>query len=160
MTVERDTRSGDSAPDITITDVREARQRIAAIARRTPLVHSAELSARTGSAVWLKLENLQETGSFKVRGAANRMLQLTDEERARGVITVSTGNHGRAVAYVARRLGIPAVICTSERVPASKLQAIRASGCGGCRPWGELRRGGPALVAAGARAWTRPHRGV
>ena len=128
MTVERDTRSGDSAPDVTITDVREARRRIAAIARRTPVVHSAELSERAGSPVHLKLECLQVTGSFKVRGAANRMLQLTAEEKARGVVTVSTGNHGRAVAYVAGRLGIPAVVCMSERVPADKVERIRALG--------------------------------
>jgi threonine dehydratase len=109
-------------------DVRGARERIAGLVRRTPLIRSSALSERAGTAVWLKLESLQETGSFKVRGAANRMLQLSDEERARGVITVSTGNHGRAVAYVAGRLGIPAVICTSKRVPASKLQAIRGLG--------------------------------
>jgi len=119
---------GSSASRPTLREIVEARERIAAIARRTPAIRSRALSERAGTAVWLKLENLQETGSFKVRGAANRMLQLTDEERARGVITVSTGNHGRAVAYVARRLGMPAVICTSERVPTSKLQAIRGLG--------------------------------
>jgi threonine dehydratase len=119
---------GLSASHPTLREIFEARERIAAIARRTPVVRSTALSERAGTAVWLKLENLQETGSFKVRGAANRMLRLSDEERARGVITVSTGNHGRAVAYVAHRLGIPAVICTSDRVPTSKLQAIRALG--------------------------------
>ena len=117
-----------STSRLALRDIREARERIASIARRTPLIRSAALSERAGTAVYLKLENLQETGSFKVRGAANRMLQLTADEKARGVITVSTGNHGRAVAYVAGRLGIPAVICMSERVPASKEEAIRALG--------------------------------
>ena len=120
--------TGVSLPGVTFSDIRDARERIAPIARRTPLVYSAALSERAGTAVHLKLENLQETGSFKVRGAANRMLQLTAEEKARGVVTVSTGNHGRAVAYVASRLGIPAVICMSERVPTSKVEAIRALG--------------------------------
>jgi len=105
-----------------------ARERIAPIARRTPLIRSAALGERAGTSVYLKLENMQETGSFKIRGAANRMLQLTDDEKARGVITVSTGNHGRAVAYVAGRLGVPAVICMSERVPKGKREAIRALG--------------------------------
>jgi threonine dehydratase len=114
--------------NVTLRDISRARERIAPIARRTPLVYSAALSERAGTPVHLKLENLQETGSFKVRGAANRMLQLTAEEKAEGVVTVSTGNHGRAVAYVAGRLGIPAVICMSERVPASKVEAIRALG--------------------------------
>ena len=117
-----------STSSLTLRDIHEARERIAPIARRTPLVYSAALSERAGTAVHLKLECLQVTGSFKVRGAANRMLQLTAEEKARGVVTVSTGNHGRAVAYVAGRLGIPAVICMSERVPAGKVEAIRALG--------------------------------
>ena len=128
MTSERDVRTGTSGPEVTVADVRQARQRIAAIVRRTPLIRSAALSERTGASVHLKLESLQETGSFKVRGAANLMLQLSNAEKARGVITVSTGNHGRAVAYVARRLGIPAVICMSERVPRQKEEAIRALG--------------------------------
>jgi threonine dehydratase len=117
-----------SNPDVTLRDVLRARERIAPIARRTPLIHSAALSERAGTSVYLKLENIQETGSFKIRGAANRMLQLTADEKARGVITVSTGNHGRAVAYVAGRLGVPAVICMSKRVPTSKEEAIRALG--------------------------------
>jgi threonine dehydratase len=113
---------------VTLRDIIRARERIAPIARRTPLIRSAALSERAGTSVHLKLESLQETGSFKVRGAANRMLQLSADEKSRGVITVSTGNHGRAVAYVARRLGIPAVICMSERVPRQKEEAIRALG--------------------------------
>jgi threonine dehydratase len=123
-----DRSTGASLPGVTFSDIRHARERIASIVRRSPLVYSAALSERAGTPVHLKLENLQETGSFKVRGAANRMLQLTAEEKTQGVVTVSTGNHGRAVAYVASRLGIPAVICMSERVPAGKVEAIRGLG--------------------------------
>lgn len=82
-----------------------------------------------GPGVALKLESLQPTGSFKVRGAANRILSLGPAERERGVVTASTGNHGRAVAHVAKHLGIPATICISEGVPAGKVAALRALGC-------------------------------
>jgi len=114
--------------DPTLRDIHLARQRIAGLARRTPLIRSAGLSERVGAAVYLKLESLQETGSFKIRGAANKLLSLTADERARGVVAVSSGNHGRAVAYVAQQLGVRAVICVSERVPAGKVEAIRRLG--------------------------------
>ena len=114
--------------DVTMLDVYLARQRIASIARRTPLVHSPLLTESVGSSVYLKLESLQETGSFKIRGAANKMLTLTAEEKAAGVVTGSSGNHGRAVAYVASRLGVNAVICVSARVPSSKVDAVRRFG--------------------------------
>ena len=117
-----------STDDVTLRDVYLARQRVATLARKTPLLLSPLLSERAGGEVYLKLENLQETGSFKLRGATNRVLGLTDEEKARGVITVSSGNHGRAVSYVAGRLGINAVVCLSERVPGNKVQAIRQLG--------------------------------
>jgi len=86
------------------------------------------LTDLVGASVYLKLESLQQTGSFKIRGAANKMLSLTDHEKARGVITVSSGNHGRAVSYIAKRLGINAVICMSCRVPSNKVEAIRSLG--------------------------------
>ena len=114
--------------DPTPRDIELAGRRIAGLIRRTPLFHSTGLSERAGGPVYLKLESLQQTGSFKIRGAANKLLGLTAKERARGVIAVSSGNHGRAVAYVARRLGVRAVICVSERVPAGKLEAIRRLG--------------------------------
>jgi threonine dehydratase len=113
---------------LTMRDVYLARRRIDGIARRTPLVHSPSLSKCAGGTILLKLENLQATGSFKIRGAANRMFMLSHEERSRGVITVSSGNHGRAVAFVAGQLGIRAVVCVSERVPISKVAAIRELG--------------------------------
>ena len=115
-------------PIVTLHDVYMARQRIADIATRTPLIHSPRLAELVGSPVYLKAESLQQTGSFKIRGAANRMLNLTDEERSRGVIAVSSGNHGRAVSYIAKLLGINVVICLSNRVPSNKVKAIASLG--------------------------------
>jgi len=117
-----------SNPDVTIRDVYKARQKIANIATKTPLISSPWLTEVVGASVYLKLECLQKTGSFKIRGAANKMLSLAADEKERGVITVSSGNHGRAVSYVARQLGIKAVICMSERVPSSKVEAIKRLG--------------------------------
>jgi threonine dehydratase len=88
------------------------------------LRRSDALSAAVGSEVWLKLESEQVTGSFKVRGAANALLQLNDEQRRAGVVAVSSGNHGRAVAHVAAELGIAATICLTSRVPDVKVAAI------------------------------------
>lgn len=115
-------------PNVTLQDIYRARQKIAPVVRRTPLMASPALSERTGARIWLKAENLQETGAFKLRGATNKLLSLSPEEQARGIITVSTGNHGRAVAYVARRLDVPAVICLSEAVPPNKIKALRQLG--------------------------------
>lgn len=116
------------AADMTMRDVYLARQRIAPLVRTTPLIRSPILSERVGSAVYLKPECLQETGSFKIRGAANNMVSLTTKEKARGVVTVSTGNHGGAVSYVGGQLGIKAVICVPEGVPSNKLEAIKGLG--------------------------------
>ncbi len=113
---------------LTARRIHEARRRIRGIAQRTPLLHSPALSAALPGEVFLKLESVQETGSFKLRGAVNRMAVLAPEERRRGVITVSTGNHGRAVAYAAHRMGIPAVVCLTDRVPEVKRRAIAALG--------------------------------
>jgi len=113
---------------VTLRDIYLARQAIAPFVRRTPLVYSAALSAHTGAKVYLKLENQQETGAFKLRGAANRLTALTATEQQRGVVTVSTGNHGRAVAYVAQRLGIRAVICVPDLVLPHKVAAMRSLG--------------------------------
>jgi len=113
---------------ITMRDVYLAKQRIAPIALRTPLISSPLLSERTHTSVLLKLENLQKTGSFKIRGAANKLLSLTNDEKARGVLAVSTGNHGRAVSYVAETLGLRAVICLAEGVPQNKVDALRRLG--------------------------------
>jgi threonine dehydratase len=110
--------------DPNLDDILAARGRIAHLIRPTPLLPAPEL----GDGVVLKAECLQETGSFKVRGAANTLLSLDDHERRAGVVAVSSGNHGRAVAFVAAGLGIPATVCVSERVPATKQKAIRSLG--------------------------------
>jgi len=116
------------ADHVTLRDIYLARRRIAPLAKRTPLVPSPLLSELVGASVHLKLENLQETGSFKIRGASNNILSLSDDQKARGVMTISTGNHGRAVSYVARREGVRAVICIPEGTPSNKVEGIRALG--------------------------------
>ena len=115
-------------PPLGLADVYAARQRLAGLVRRPPLQPSPALSAIAGGEVRLKLECLQETGSFKLRGATNKLASLDAEARARGVIAVSTGNHGRAVAFAAKRLGVRAVVCLSRLVPENKVRAIRDLG--------------------------------
>jgi len=114
---------------VTVEGVLAARDRIRPVVLKTPTIASPPLSRITGSRVSLKIEGVQPTGSFKVRGAASKILSLDDDERARGVVTASTGNHGRAVAYVGSKLGIPAAVCVSDRVPAGKLANLEALGC-------------------------------
>ena len=114
--------------EVTIHDIHRARQRIETLVRRTPLIPSPALAEAVGASVHLKAESLQETGSFKIRGSANKILALALEQRDRGVITVSTGNHGRAVSYVAGELGVGAVICMSNLVPEHKVKAIKSLG--------------------------------
>ena len=113
-------------------DVYLARQRIELLVRRTPMEYSPSLSQRLGVAVYLKLESQQITGSFKLRGASNAVAQLSAEEKTRGVVAASTGNHGRALAYAASRQGVKATICLSHLVPANKVQAIRDLGAEVC----------------------------
>lgn len=115
-----------------LNDIFLARQRIESLVRRTPLNYSPSLSLRLGVPVYLKLESLQLTGSFKLRGASNAVAQLTPEQKALGVVAASTGNHGRALAYAASRQGVKATICLSRLVPANKVQAIRALGADVC----------------------------
>ncbi len=107
-----------------LAEVLAARERIAGIARITPLRPATGLDGE----ILLKLENRQVTGSFKVRGAANKILALDEADRRRGLVAVSSGNHGRAVAHVAARVGVPATICLTNRVPAEKVAAIEAEG--------------------------------
>jgi threonine dehydratase len=109
-------------------DFEGAHAAVAGIARKTPLLEDPELSERLGRPVFVKAECLQVTGSFKVRGAAARLSALTPTERAQGVVACSSGNHGRAVAHVAQRLGIPATVCVPEWVDSVKLGGIRAAG--------------------------------
>ncbi len=121
-------------------DFAAARARIAHQIWPTPVVPVEA----AGGTVAIKLESLQRTGSFKVRGAANRMLKLNASARGRGVVAVSSGNHGRAVAEVARRMGIAATVCVPDWADPSKLEAIRAAGaevvlCGGSYDEAEAR---------------------
>ena len=109
-------------------DVESARARIAGVAITTPLLPSAWLTDHAGCPIWLKLECLQVTGSFKLRGATNRVLSLDDEQRRRGIIATSSGNHGLATSYVAQREGLAATICVPEWVDPAKLSAIREFG--------------------------------
>jgi threonine dehydratase len=105
----------------TIDDIRAAAERIKGAVIRTPMLVSRTLSEIIGAEVWLKFENLQFTAAYKERGALNKLLQLTEEERARGVIAASAGNHAQAVAYHARRLGIPATIVMPANTPVVKV---------------------------------------
>ncbi|HYP87262.1 MAG TPA: threonine ammonia-lyase [Polyangiaceae bacterium] len=113
---------------LTSADVERAQARILGRVRRTPLSDSAALSALSGAQVHLKLENLQFTGSFKERGAAARLLTLSEAERARGVITASAGNHAQAVALHASRLGVVATVVMPEGTPLVKVRATESHG--------------------------------
>jgi threonine dehydratase len=108
---------------VTLDDIRSAASRVAPVVVRTPLLESA---AHPG--LWLKPENLQPTGAFKLRGATNAVLRLSDSARAAGVVTDSSGNHGQALAYTARRLGIPCVVVMPDVAPPFKIEAVRSLG--------------------------------
>jgi threonine dehydratase len=112
----------------TIDDIRTAAQRINGAVVRTPMLVSRTLSEIVGAEVWLKFENLQFTAAYKERGALNKLLQLTPEERARGVIAASAGNHAQAVAYHAKRLGIPATIVMPATTPTVKVTQTAGHG--------------------------------
>lgn len=111
-----------------LPDPDEVLRAVRSLVPATPLVEVPELSRRMGIPIHLKLENLQITGSFKVRGATARILDLEDDERRAGVVACSSGNHGRAVAWVAERLGIPATLCVPAWVDPVKLRAMRRLG--------------------------------
>ena len=112
----------------TIDDIRRAAERIHGSVNRTPMLVSRTLSEIIGAEVWLKFENLQFTAAYKERGALNKLLQLTDEERSRGVIAASAGNHAQAVAYHAKRLGIPATIVMPMPTPTIKVTQTEGHG--------------------------------
>src|SRR5215212_5723176 len=112
----------------TIDDIRAAAVRIDGAVVKTPLLRSRVLSDMVEAEIWLKFENLQFTAAYKERGALNKLLQLTEEERSRGVIAASAGNHAQAVAYHARRLGIPATIVMPEPTPTVKVVQTEGHG--------------------------------
>ena len=111
-----------------ISDIREARERIGDHVRRTPLERSETLSRRFGTNVFVKYELFQKTGSFKPRGAFNKLLSTPAEQRAHGTVAVSGGNHAQAVAYASRTLGLDAVIAMPESTPQNYLEATRGYG--------------------------------
>jgi threonine dehydratase len=113
---------------VTLQDIYRARQVIGARIRRTPLAISDSLTRAVGAPVHLKLEHLQMTGSFKLRGALNAIARLSAEQKSRGVVGVSTGNHGRGLALAARQAGARCVICMSRLVPRNKVEGIKALG--------------------------------
>jgi threonine dehydratase len=112
----------------TLADIQAAQERIAGHAYVTPVYGSDSLSRRSGRKVWLKAENLQRTGAFKVRGAVNKLATLDAEQRAGGVIAASAGNHGQAVAWAARELGIAATVYMPQDAPMAKVDATRNYG--------------------------------
>ncbi len=115
-------------PDVTLDDVRAAAMRIAPYIHRTPLFDSATLSRLTATRFGLKAENLQRTGAFKARGALNAVLNLTSEQRKRGVVTLSAGNHGQGLAYAAQIFGVPCVVFMPEHAVPTKVAAVRGYG--------------------------------
>jgi threonine dehydratase len=109
-------------------EIVEAENQIRPYIRETPLDYSLPLSQQTGAEVYLKLENLQYTGSFKLRGALNKILSLFHEQRAKGIVAASTGNHGAAVAFALRQLKLPGIIFVPVEASPNKLEAIRRYG--------------------------------
>ena len=109
-------------------DIKTAAGRISGRVRRTPVLRGDKLDALFGAEVYFKPENLQLTGSFKIRGAMNKILSLSDEERAKGIIASSSGNHAQGVAYAAKMLGIKATLVLPENAPKSKIEGTRALG--------------------------------
>src|SRR5262245_58067250 len=112
----------------TLADIVVARERLAGVARETPLYPTETFSRLTGRQVFLKAENLQRTGSFKIRGAYNTVAALGEAERRAGVVAASAGNHGQAVAWAAREAGIPATVFMPQDAPMAKVEATRSYG--------------------------------
>jgi threonine dehydratase len=142
--------------EITLQDLYDAKERIGEFVTRTPLIHSSLFG---DVSLFLKLENLQRTGSFKLRGATNKILSLSDEQRERGVVTVSSGNHGRAVAHVSSLLGIRAVVCVSQFVPNHKLKLMRKLGAEvviGGKDYDEADANARKLVRDEGMTWINP----
>jgi len=113
---------------VTLEDVKEARGIIEDVVLKTDLLENVRLSEKTGAQVFYKCENLQRTGSFKIRGAYNKIAKLSDEEKKKGVIASSAGNHAQGVAYAAKKLGIKAVIVMPQHTPLIKVEATRRYG--------------------------------
>ena len=132
---------------VSLADIQHAAKRIAGAVVRTPCLKSDTLSRIVGADIWVKFENLQYTASFKERGALNTLLQLTPEERKRGVIAMSAGNHAQAVAYHAASLGIPASVVMPVTTPFVKVASTKAYGA-------EVVLYGESIAEAQSRAET------
>ena len=131
-----------------LPDLERARERLAGIARLTPVYGSETFSRLAGRNVHLKAENLQRTGSFKIRGAVNKLATLDDAERAAGVVAASAGNHAQAVAWAAREAGVRATIFVPQDAPMAKVEATKSYGA-------EVEMGGAALEEAVTAALER-----
>ena len=112
---------------ITLSDIQQAYQKISLYILKTPQIFSSDLSNNDQN-VYLKLESMQITGSFKLRGAYNKLLSLSEDQKSKGVVAVSTGNHGKAVAYAAKKIGIKSKIFMSDLVPTYRRRAIETLG--------------------------------
>ena len=143
---------------VTLDDVRAAAERIAAYVHRTPVVTSRSLDERTGATLFLKCENLQRVGAFKMRGASNAVALLTAEERARGVVTHSSGNHAQALSLAARLQGTTATIVMPESAPPVKREATAGYGARivTCAPTQADREEGTQAVHRGDRGRPDP----
>src|SRR5438552_2281686 len=145
---------GEDMEPPTIVDVFEARRRIAPYLPRTPLYRYPTLDALVGTEVWVKHENHQPVGAFKVRGGVNLVAQLTEEERRRGLIAASTGNHGQSLAYAGRLFGVKVTICVPENANPVKVESMQALGAEVVfhgRDYDDAREHAEALAAAQGR---------
>jgi threonine dehydratase len=113
---------------VTYADIEAAARRLAGVAHRTPVLTSRTVNERTNSQVFFKCENFQRTGSFKFRGAYNALTQLSEEQKQQGVLTMSSGNHGQALALAGQLLGIPTTVVMSQDAPEVKQAATRGYG--------------------------------
>ena len=129
---------------VSLSEVREAAAGLEGVAVRTPLVEAPELSRFAGQPVYLKLENRQPTGAFKLRGAWTALRRMSPPERGSGVITYSSGNHGQAVAYAAQRLGLRAIVVMPETAPRTKIDGVK--------------RWGGEVIFAGTTSEAREHK--
>jgi threonine dehydratase len=121
-----------ATPDVTLDDIASAAQRIAPYVHRTPILESATIGRMTETRLGLKAENLQRTGAFKARGALNAVMKLTPEQRERGVITLSAGNHGQGLAYAAQLFGVRCVVFMPEQAVPAKVAAVKSYGAEAC----------------------------
>jgi threonine dehydratase len=117
-----------ASPPVTVDDIRAAERLLQGVVRPTPLEYSRALSAKVGAEVFLKCENLQRAGSFKIRGAYTRMARLSEEEKAHGVVAASAGNHAQGVALAAQLLGIHAKVYMPHGAPMPKISATKGYG--------------------------------